>query len=154
MDLFFIRHSNAVDRSDLPDLTRPLTQEGIDRAQRCARLLKNLGVKWDILLTSPLVRALETAHILQEAALAQRLEVYQPLIPGGNFSQFQEWLKEQSPKSTLALVGHQPDLGYWVEMLLYGEAHGRIDLKKCGVARIWWEPSQAELLWLLPPRVY
>ncbi|WP_218082559.1 phosphohistidine phosphatase SixA [Anthocerotibacter panamensis] len=150
MDLFFVRHGLAVDKA-IPDMTRPLTREGVRRTRKVAEFLKSHGVYWEMLLTSPLVRALETAHVLQDAGLSKQLEIFAPLAPGGDFRLFQDWLNEQEPKSTAALVGHRPDLGLWVEQLVYGQASGKLVLKKSGVARVLWEPDQAELLWLLTP---
>jgi len=153
MDLYFVRHGTAVERSeDLPDTTRPLTHEGLDRTRSLARLLKRMGIRWDVLLTSPLVRTVETAQLLVDAGIASEIVLYPPLAPGGDFQLFKAWLGEH-PSGVVALVGHQPDLGAWLELLLVGESKGAIPLKKSGVARLEWQKTYGELRWLLPPKV-
>jgi len=154
MDLYFVRHGIALDHADI-DATRPLTREGIERTRQAADLLKKLEVSWDLLWTSPLVRAMETAFLFQDAGLVRTLKIYSPLLPGGDFTLFHTWLMTaESRPASLALVGHEPDLGHWIEQVLYGESKGCIPLKKSGLARVSWEPDQAELIWLLPPKLY
>ncbi|WP_287130360.1 phosphohistidine phosphatase SixA [Candidatus Cyanaurora vandensis] len=156
MDLYFVRHGLALDRSSSqPDMTRPLTREGMQRTRQMAHALKRLGVTWDLLLTSPVVRAMETALLLEEVGLTAALRVYAPLAPGGDITLFKDWLTTQEPLPTaIALVGHQPDLGHWIELLLYGQPYGQILLKKSGVARLAWQLEGAQLLWLLPPKLF
>ncbi len=154
MDLYFVRHGRAVDvNHHASDQTRPLTNQGIERTYQVAVALRKLGVTWEVTLSSPLVRALETANIFEDVGLTQRVDLFAPLAPGGAFTDFKDWLSEQDQPRSLALVGHQPDLGFWIEELLYGQAQGRIALKRSGVARLEWSAGQAELLWLLAPKV-
>jgi phosphohistidine phosphatase len=153
MDLYFVRHGLAVERSaSEPDVTRPLTPEGLDRTRKLAKLLKRMAVSFDMVLTSPLVRALETAQILVDGGLARELVIFPPLQPGGDFSLFKTWLAEH-PMSSVAVVGHQPDLGAWVELFLFGEIKQCIPLKKSGVACLELTKHETQLRWLLPPKI-
>jgi len=137
------------------DATRPLTREGIERTRQAADFLKKLEITWDVLWTSPLVRAMETAFLFQDAGLVSALKIYSPLLPGGDFELFQAWLVTgENLPSAMALVGHQPDLGHWVERLLYGTSKGCLPLKKSGIARLDWQPQEAELLWLVSPKLF
>ncbi len=152
MNLFFVRHGLAV-ADHLPDQTRPLTSEGIERTRAAAKFLKKNNLSWDVMLTSPLIRALETAQILQDAGVSQQLKIFTPLEPGGDFGRLKYLTIEESIKS-VALVGHQPDLGHWIEMMLFGKIQEKILLKKSGIAHLQWKKGEAELLWLLSPKLF
>lgn len=97
-----------------------------------AQRLQAIGLHFDQILTSPLVRARQTAEILQQVGLSDTVQEFPPLAPEG---QIQDWLDTLPTQDdqTLALVGHQPNLGDWAEMLLWGEATGQIVVKKAGV---------------------
>jgi phosphohistidine phosphatase len=108
-----------------------------------AQRLVSVGLKFDLLLTSPLVRAAQTAEILQQAGLAKTMETFTPLKPDGAIAkhgrspiaEWLDWLQQyqlQHPDAKIALVGHQPDLGNWAEMLLWGDIKGQIEVKKSG----------------------
>jgi phosphohistidine phosphatase len=94
-----------------------------------------LGVHVDTLLTSPLVRARQTADILVERGVAAGLEEASALAPGGSFERWLSWLKSWRSRENrrLALVGHEPDLGEWAERLIWGEPRHQLVLKKAGV---------------------
>lgn len=136
MKLYLIRHGIAADRAQYAhDEARPLTDSGIKRTQQVAQRLDKLGIKLDLILTSPLVRARQTAQILFEAGLSKKLAEFSPLAPGGDIQAWLAW-RSQAPQngySELALVGHQPDLGNWGEILLWGCPTEQIILKKAGI---------------------
>jgi phosphohistidine phosphatase len=107
-----------------------------------------------------LVRARQTAEILLAAGLSPRLEVASTLAPGGSFSQWLTWLDEwrQAGHESLALVGHQPDLSQWAELLLWGEARSALILKKAGIIGITLPAAEppigsSQLFWLAPPKL-
>jgi phosphohistidine phosphatase len=112
--LYLIRHAVAEDRGDAwPDDTkRPLTDEGIARMRRGARGLVRLGVTFDVMLTSPLVRTRQTAEIV-----AAEFDTNPPIVaadslqPGGTFQLVVNDLEKQSRRSRIALVGHEPGIG-------------------------------------------
>lgn len=161
LQLYLIRHGIAVDRSEVSeDSQRPLTPQGWEKTQRVARRLRQLDLQFEQLLTSPLIRARQTAEILVSAGLAPHLEVASALAPGGSFSQWLAWLNDwqQAGHASLALVGHQPDLSQWAELLLWGEARSALILKKAGIIGITLpaaEPpiSSSQLFWLAPPKL-
>jgi phosphohistidine phosphatase len=137
MELYFIRHGIAADRSQYPrDEDRPLTDEGREKTRKVAKRLYDLNVRLDGILTSPLVRAQQTAEILKQESLSQQIEVFPPLAPGGEINTWVNWYDQwryNGEKTDLALVGHQPDLGNWAEVLLWGSAKDKFLLKKAGV---------------------
>ncbi|BAC89693.1 phosphohistidine phosphatase SixA [Gloeobacter violaceus] len=156
MDLLILRHGIAEERGTRDnDDERMLTDEGRKKTRRIARRLAELDVKLQIVLTSPLVRAHQTAEILIDEGVAPRLERFAPLAPGGALSDLRVWLEANPELQAVGLVGHQPDLGSWAETLLWGSFRQGFDIKKAGVVRIdlLHPQDQGRLVWFLPPRV-
>jgi phosphohistidine phosphatase len=160
-ELYLIRHGLAGESGSYADDTqRPLTEEGQQKTHVIAKRLLQLQLQFDLILTSPLVRARQTAEILQEVGLGTQLEASSYLSPGGDFEGWLNWLKDwrKSNNTALALVGHEPDLSHWAEQLVWGKATGRLVLKKAGVIGINLPNSsnpigKSELFWLTPPRL-
>jgi phosphohistidine phosphatase len=155
IDLYLIRHGIAETVSeDLSDEKRVLSADGRQKTKLIARRLYALEVRFDTLLTSPLVRTQQTAEILVQERLAAKCEVFEPLAPGGAFAGLRDWLATQK-KSAIGLVGHQPCLGLWAETLIWGTFHSGFDIKKAGVVRLTLDTPQslAQLVWFLPPKV-
>lgn len=124
-----------------------------------AKRLLALGLGFDGLLSSPLVRARQTAAILHAAGLAGRPTELACLAPGGDLQDFLGWLGRwrHRGKARLALVGHMPDLTDWAERLLVGKRGGRLVLKKAGVLGLTLPSSgtplgRSSLFLLAPPR--
>lgn len=160
-ELYIIRHGLAGEHGSYPDDTqRPLTEEGHHKTQKIAKRLHDLGVKFHLIQTSPLVRARQTAEILLAEGLGKELEESARLSPGGNFEAWLAWLKEwldNHDDGVLAIVGHEPDLTTWAECLVWGASKGRLVLKKGGVIGLALPDSgspvgQCELFWVAPPR--
>jgi phosphohistidine phosphatase len=158
IELYFIRHGIAAERGTYAeDGDRPLTDAGHRKTTRVAERLDQLGLHFDLILTSPLVRARQTAAILQTVGLGDRLEESSDLAPAGDFNHWLAWLTEwQSGGKQLALVGHQPDLADWAETLVWGESNQRLVLKKAGVIGLLVPQSDpighSQLFWLTPPK--
>jgi phosphohistidine phosphatase len=122
--IYLVRHAIAADASaDTPDSDRALTAEGTRKMTRAAIGLKHLGIVPDVVLSSPLRRAQETAAVLV-ARLASGLavEIYQPLAPGTAPAELVRGLRPYRTVRHLMLVGHQPDLGELASYLLTGSA--------------------------------
>ena len=137
MEVYLIRHGIAEERGTYADDSkRPLTTKGKVKTTKVAQHIVDIGLEFDLILTSPLVRAAQTASILQQAGLSKKTETYLPLKPDGAIAEFVTWLQQyqlNNPAAKIALVGHQPDLGNWAEMLLWGTIKGQIILKKAGI---------------------
>ena len=136
MKIYFIRHGIAAERGTYTDdEKRPLIEKGINKTTKVAKRLSTIGVNFDLILTSPLIRAYQTAEILKEANLAKTIQTFAPLKPHGNIEEWLQWLRSQKKEkySSLALVGHQPDLGNWIEMLIWGTVKNQITVKKVGI---------------------
>lgn len=158
--LYLIRHGIAADRELYEiDEERPLTQEGDRKTRKVAKKLRSLNLKFDIVLSSPLVRARQTADILISVGLSDRTEEFPPLAPEGEINFWLDWYKNwsQTGGESLALVGHQPDLGNWAEMLVWGDVRGALIVKKAGIIGITLPDTgslvgNSQLLWLTPPK--
>ena len=137
MEVYLIRHGIAAERGTYADdRQRPLTDKGHRKTIKVAKNLLARGLKFDQILTSPLLRASQTAEILVKAGLSETIDIQEFLKPHGNIEQWLEWQQKWQlhyPEGKLALVGHQPDLGNWAEMLLWGNVQGQITVKKAGV---------------------
>jgi phosphohistidine phosphatase len=156
-ELYLIRHGVAEGRGEKwPDDTkRPLTADGMTRLKKAARGLGRLDVTFDVILSSALVRARQTAEIL-----SSELDGHPPIVtcealsPGGGFAALVADLEKHARKTRIALVGHEPDIGELAARLI-GSRHS-IEFKKGAVCRIDLDalPSNGpgDLRWLLPPR--
>ena len=161
MELYLIRHGIAEEHQpQLKDEERQLTPEGRQKTEKIAQKLLKLELHFDLILTSPLVRAYQTAEILIAAGLSSQLEASDHLSFNGNIQNWwQEWLKPRNypQKTKLALVGHEPSLSHWAEILLWGEAKESLILKKAGMMGIklpddgsaW---GRSQLFWLTSPK--
>ncbi len=140
MYLYLIRHGIAEDLdptedSIASDERRSLTKSGRKKVEQVADRLANLDLKFDLIVTSPLVRAHQTAEIFIDKQLSPILEVSQELKPSGNLP---AWLMEWDARSTdsnsqLALCGHEPNLSEWAELLIFGKVCHKLILKKGGI---------------------
>jgi len=157
-ELYLIRHGVAEERGDAwPDDTkRPLTDDGISRMRKATRGLAQLGVSFDLILTSPLVRARQTADIL--AAGLEPTPVVMSvdaLAPGGAYAALVTELAKHARRTRLALVGHEPGVGELAARLV-GSRHP-IEFKKGAVCRIDLDElppnGPGDLRWLLPPKI-
>lgn len=159
-ELYLIRHGIAADRKDWPtDEERPLTKEGDRKTNKIAHRLLELGLHFDLILTSPLTRAKATAEILQSVGLSSQIEQSAALAPEGDIQTWLEWYQQwqSSGGINLALVGHQPDLANWAEILLWGESRDALILKKAGIIGLILPQtgspvSRSQMFWLTPPK--
>ena len=154
MKLYFLRHGRA-DRSAWMgmDFERPLTEEGKERMAQEADTIHQLDLGLDAILTSPLVRAYQTAEIVAERLnLLDLLVVDERLEPGFGPSDLAEILEEHPQADEIMLVGHEPDFSEIISYLIGG---GTIVCKKGSLARVDLidaGPMAGELAWLIPPK--
>ena len=161
MELYILRHGDAVDRATggyARDEERPLTERGREEARLAGRALAALGVRLDLLLTSPLVRARETAELVAEAVRPRRGPLGSAaLAPGARPEVVLAALHEAGDARAALLVGHMPDLGELVGWLVWGQADLAVPLRTGGLCRVDLPdqpaPGTGDLRWLLPPRL-
>jgi phosphohistidine phosphatase len=160
MNLLVVRHAIALDpaeyaRDHPDDAGRPLTPEGEKKMKRAARGLRTLVPEVQLLATSPLTRARQTAEILAAAYKPIRPLVVPALAPGQPPAAVGRWLEGERRHDTVAIVGHEPGLSRTVSWLLAGTEDSILELKK-GAACLLAIPdavaaASATLLWALTP---
>ena len=162
MELYLLRHGEAGKRLPAPskDHDRALTAAGRDEIQQIAESLAKDGFEFDVVATSPLRRAKESAAIVNKAMKRKApVEEWEELSPEGNKTALYKRLAKLKPESSVLCVGHEPYLTTSVGEIIGGrERRGtlRIVLKKGGLVRLTvarFTPEVAgELRWLLTPR--
>lgn len=160
MELLIIRHAIAGDReewakSGQSDDLRPVTGEGARRMRRGAAGLARVIPTIDVLASSPLLRAAQTAEIIARAYGGLPVETVDALAPDGRRSALLHWLRAREEASTVAIVGHEPGLGQLATWLLTGVAESHIELKKGAACLIRFGRKPAAgaglLVWSLTP---
>jgi phosphohistidine phosphatase len=161
VDLLVIRHAIAEDRevfagTGADDSLRPLTDRGRERMEEGARGLCRVVKRLDVLGTSPLTRAVQTAEILSGAYGGIQPEVVQALSPDVAFHPLVDWLRSVAQHETVAIVGHEPHLSEFVTLLLVGrEGPHLLDLKKGAACLVALNgqvtPGRGRLKWFLTP---
>ncbi|MBW3570309.1 MAG: phosphohistidine phosphatase SixA [Gemmatimonadetes bacterium] len=161
MKLLVIRHGVAEDREAFaatgqPDTMRPLTDRGRKRMRRGARGLKRVVPKLTVLATSRLVRAAQTADIVSKAYGRMDVATLEELSPERRPDELLAWLRSHQLGDTVAVIGHEPHLGFLVGWLLTGRNDSFVEMKKGGAVLLEFDdpPSggNAVLAWSIPPR--
>jgi phosphohistidine phosphatase len=159
MNLYIVRHAIAAPRGTPgyeDDSQRPLTDDGRKKMKKIVKALSSLKLELDTILSSPYVRALDTAKILaKEFTGKDKIALSDNLIPPGNFENLVQEIHDQYDVNNLALVGHEPMLSSLVSWLTTGNTELRLTLKKGGVAYLstgnLYQDRRATLEWLLTP---
>ncbi|MCW3050507.1 MAG: phosphohistidine phosphatase [Solirubrobacterales bacterium] len=145
--LWLLRHGEAEPHDSAPDAERRLTPRGERQARTAGRALAALGLEFQMVFTSPKVRARDTARLACEALAAEPIE-HEKLAEGFDASDALELMAAAGDDRRILLVGHEPDFSQVVHDL----TGGRIALKKGGVAAIALDGSSGRLVALLRPR--
>jgi phosphohistidine phosphatase len=160
MDIYFLRHALAVERAPSgKDADRSLTSKGQRKTWDSAEAMEKLGLKFEAILSSPYLRARQTAEIVAEAFNAQKLlRITETLAPGGTLKLFVGYVNtlEPLPEKLLA-VGHEPDLSQFISVLVSGSDKVQLTLKKGGLCKLsaltLRNERCATLEWLLTPKL-
>lgn len=161
MRVLVVRHAIAEDRdvfakTGKPDTERPLTAEGTKRMEAAARGLARIVPTLDVVASSPLVRARQTAEVIA-AAYGGLVVAQLPLLkPTLNADAVIRWLNDQADGAAVAVVGHEPDMGMLVSYLLTGVDTATIEMKKGAVCLLEFDGAvaagDAVLRWFLAPK--
>jgi len=161
VQLLIVRHAVAEDREEFArtgrdDGERPLTRSGRRRMERGASGLRRVVPRIDVLATSPLVRAAQTAAIVARAYDGATRETVNELLPSGRYKDFLRWLRARHDARVVAAVGHEPYLSGLVTLLLTGKNDAPvIELKKGAACLLDFagdvRPGKAVLRWALTP---
>jgi len=160
MELYIVRHGIAINREDPkspPDPERYLTEEGIEKTKEVARGVRALGVTADLFLSSPYVRALETAEIFASALdyPKQKIAKTDLLLPGAEPSALFRELAKDRKSASVFLFGHAPHVDDLIATAL-GTRHHVTAMKKAGVALLDMKrvsPPSGLLTWLAVPKI-
>jgi phosphohistidine phosphatase len=161
MELYVLRHAIAVERGSdrsKSDFDRALTPEGEQKLRRVTKAMRNLELTFDLLVSSPYLRARETAEIVASAfGLRRKLQLRDSLGVDGNPRELIAELRSLTPQPTsLLLVGHEPYLSTLITLLVSGTAKSGVTLKKAGLCKLSLKTLRAgrcaTLDWLLTPR--
>jgi len=161
MNLYILRHGIAVEPGApgvAKDADRPLTPKGERKLWQVAQAMEALELSFDLILSSPCLRARQTAEIVAEAFNAGRkLEFSDSLAPGGSSKKLVEFLNRlQPPPENVLLSGHEPDLSGLISLLLSGGENLSVVMKKGGLCKLTLESLKhgrcASLEWLLTPK--
>lgn len=156
MKVYLLRHGIAQDPvHTLPDELRPLTTKGIKRTRTVVRGMRAIGCHPKRVVSSPLIRAWQTAEIARDI-LAKKSEIEDSALLSAESAPAQTaaWLARQ-PEADMLLVGHMPNLSRLAALLLSGQDGAWLALRKSGACAIEFEaapaPASGLLLWLMEP---
>jgi phosphohistidine phosphatase len=160
MDFYFLRHGSAVDLGTPGferDAERPLVPKGERRLRAAAAAMRKMGLSFDTILSSPFIRARQTAEIVAgELKWKKPIKFSDNLVPGGNSRTLIYALNELKPAlENVLLVGHEPNLSRLIGLLVSGNMDAAIEMKKGGLCKL--EVAElhygqcAKLAWLLTP---
>lgn len=159
MFIYLLRHAIAVTRGDgnYPNDDRPLTREGREKMERASEGIRRIiDAPLDVILTSPLIRARDTALIAAEAmGCREKVELCPELEPGAEFRKVIEAIARHASAESVMLVGHAPDLNVLASALL-GSQTAIVELKKGALCLVEIASlagrMDGKLLWLLQPK--
>ena len=158
LELYLIRHGEAAARgTEYPDDSkRPLTSQGIARLRKQTHGLNELGVAFDHIITSPLVRTRQTADVIADALKAKpSVSASDALAPAGTSASVIQELAKHMRKARIALVGHEPNIGELAARLV--GSREPIEFKKGAICRIDFEvlppKGTGQLRWFLTPKM-
>jgi len=119
MDIYIVRHGDAAGfQGYVSDAERPLTDAGVQRMQLAGHGLERLGVKPEFILSSPLVRARQTAELIAVAlGMEEEVQTRAELSPGCEIIELERVLETLPDVKSVMLVGHQPDCGLMIDLL-------------------------------------
>jgi len=163
MNLYLMRHASAGQRRSNPvlDLKRPLDKAGKRDCLLLGNTLSGMNVSFDLIVSSPLKRSLQTAALVgTETGYEQKIVLSDAVAPTATYAQFEKLLVESSGVESLLVVGHSPNLVEFLGLLLQPSHHmhpnqppASVRLRKGAIARLNLERGAAILQWMLDPRI-
>jgi phosphohistidine phosphatase len=159
MNLLIIRHAiaeEAENPTETDDARRALTSAGRRKMRRIAKNLVRLVDHIDLLVSSPLLRARQTADIIAAIQPGSERDTTDTLVPGSDPQAFLSWIEKNGAAELVAVVGHEPHLGSLITFLLCGNVDSRVELRKGGACLLSLQSGPraggATVQWLLTSR--
>ncbi|MHB1022858.1 MAG: SixA phosphatase family protein [Acidobacteriaceae bacterium] len=161
MNIYLLRHASAGTRRSNPvlDAKRPLDKEGKQLCIQLAQVLSALNVQFDLVVSSPLKRSLQTAALVgTELGYEAKILISKALAPEGTVADFHKLIETCGSYENVLVVGHNPNLSTFLGSLIVPsngvQGHpATLRLRKGSIARVNCERRPASLQWLLDPRV-
>jgi phosphohistidine phosphatase len=164
MNLYLMRHADAGVPRDNPilDAKRGLVKEGKQQCMLMAGVLTGLKVQIDVIISSPLKRARQSAQfVATEIGFDSPVLTSPALAPDGDYAAFQHLIAQYSNREGVLVVGHNPNLHQYLAKLLTGNGHnngnqssfGLVRMRKGSIARVDMSRRPAQLQWLIDPRL-
>jgi phosphohistidine phosphatase len=156
MNLYLMRHADAGLPRDNPtlDARRSLVKDGKDQCILMAALLSALKVQVDVVLSSPLKRAMQTAQLVStEMGFEGKIEICTALNPEASYLDFQKMLGKYADHEGVLAVGHNPSLFQFLGRLVTGNGGANLRMRKGSVVRVDLDRHPPQLQWLIDPRM-
>jgi len=157
MIIYFLRHASAGQRVMNPkkDEKRALDEIGIEQCGYVGRALAALDAQVDVIISSPLKRATQTASLVgNEMGYEGKLQLENALRPEASFADFRRMLDKYTKQEAVVVVGHNPNLSEFVGRAISDTGcEAGVELKKGAVARVEMARNSAVLQWCLTPKL-
>ena len=156
MNLYLMRHANAGLSRGNPtlDAKRALVKEGKDQCMLMARMLSAFKVQIDVIVSSPLKRAMQTAQFVgTELGYEQKVEISPALGLNEDYAAFQLMLSKYADREGVLVVGHNPNLFQFLGRMITGNGGAAIRMRKGAIARVDMDRHPPLLRWLIDPRM-
>jgi phosphohistidine phosphatase len=157
MILYFLRHASAGHHMANPkkDEKRALDSSGIEQCGYVGRALAAMDVQVDVILSSPLKRATQTAsQVGNELSYEGKLVLENALRPGASFADFRKLLDKYARREAIMVVGHNPNLSEFLGRCISEPGcEAVVELKKGAVARVELDRNAGALHWCLTPKI-
>ncbi len=157
MFLYFLRHASAGQRlaNAKKDEKRGLDKDGVEQCGYVGRGLAALGVQAEVIVSSPLKRATQTAALVgNEMGYEGKVVVDSALRQQASFSDFQKMLEKYARQDSMMVVGHNPNLSEFLGRVIADSGEAVIDLKKGAVAKVEMRRNSGSLSWCVTPRIF
>lgn len=159
MELYIIRHATAVEANAyISDENRYLSDKGKKEAQMMGTFLKALKLCFNVVLSSPLIRAVDTAKLLIKfsgSEGASKIEICDFLLPGAHFQNLAQELKKYENEKRIAILGHSPDVNNIISKICFQSDVTGVKLKNCAIAFIdevtLGKTLSGKLRWIIEP---
>jgi phosphohistidine phosphatase len=157
MIIYFLRHASAGEHLANPkkDEKRALDKEGIEQCGYVGRALAALEAQVDVVISSPLKRATQTASLVgNEMGYEGKLQIETGLRPEATFSDFRKLVEKYARQEAIMVVGHNPNLSQFLGAIISDSGcEASVELKKGAVAKVEMRRSTGTLQWCLTPKL-
>src|SRR5271157_6451416 len=156
MDIYFLRHASAGQYDPSKnDEKRAIDKTGEQQSHDVGRALTALDLELDVIISSPLTRAMQTAEIAaSELGHKDKIVIDAALRPEASYEEFEDLLARYAKKKAIMVVGHNPSMTDFLHRILSGDSAEFIDFKKGAVAKVEKDGRQpAVLKWCMTPKV-